>query len=39
MVDTTTGAGVNADADGGTDNTDTSLNGEYRAGAGRVSEW
>ena len=27
-------AGVNANAEGGTDNTDTSLNGEYRAGAG-----
>ena len=34
MVDTTSGAGVNAGAEGGTDNTDTSLNGEYRAGAG-----
>ena len=32
MVDTT--AGANAGAEGGTDNTDTSLNGEYRAGAG-----
>ena len=28
------GAGVDANAEGGTDNTDTSLNGEYRAGAG-----
>lgn len=27
-------AGANANADGGTNNTDTSLNGEYRAGAG-----
>ena len=27
-------AGANANAEGGTDNTDTSLNGEYRAGAG-----
>ena len=27
-------AGVDANAEGGTDNTDTSLNGEYRAGAG-----
>lgn len=27
-------AGANADAEGGTNNTDTSLNGEYRAGAG-----
>jgi hypothetical protein len=34
MVDTTAGAGANAGAEGGTDNTDTSLNGEYRAGAG-----
>ena len=32
MVDTK--AGANAGAEGGTDNTDTSLNGEYRAGAG-----
>jgi len=28
------GAGANAGAEGGTNNTDTSLNGEYRAGAG-----
>ena len=27
-------AGANAGAEGGTSNTDTSLNGEYRAGAG-----
>ena len=27
-------AGANANAEGGTNNTDTSLNGEYRAGAG-----
>ena len=26
--------GANTEADGGTNNTDTSLNGEYRAGAG-----